>query len=62
MKLGLLWIIWGVAMIVFGLVTIWPWTWGSAWSSWVAVGYGVVIIIFGIGLLVSEKKQAKNEL
>jgi len=56
MKAGLLWILWGIAMIIFGLVTIWPWPWCSAWSSWVCVGEGGLFIIIGIAYLIRGKK------
>lgn len=60
MKTGLFWILWGVAIIIFGLVTIWPWPLGSAWSSWVCVGEGIVMILVGVGLVNIEKKRDRK--
>ena len=53
---GIVWFISGVAAIVFGLVAIWPWPWGSAWSSWVVVGEGGIFIVIGIVNLIADKR------
>ena len=60
MKAGLYFILWGIAVIIFGLVIIWPWQWGSAWSSWVAVGEGTIITITGIVFMVYENRKNAN--
>lgn len=38
----------GLLVIIVGLVTIWPWPFGHAWSSLVMVGEGIMVVVWGI--------------
>jgi hypothetical protein len=58
MNTGLSLIVCGFIDFCFGVVTIWPWQLGSALSSWVCIGVGAIIVIWGI---IELNKGRKHE-